>query len=234
VLAWAVGDPGPVDGSPVRQVDRRLPVPAAGQVRVRVCRTDLHLVEGDLPPRRPGVVPGHEIVGVIVGVVEALGPGASRFQVGERVGVAWSGGTDGSCRYCRRGQENVCIAPTFTGWDVDGGYAEACVVNEAYAYRLPEGVDDEHAAPLLCAGIIGYRALRCADIPPGGRLGMYGFGERASDRPGGAGAGAAGARAHPRRAQPAAGDRARGGLGGRRHRRATPPAGRRRPLRTCR
>jgi propanol-preferring alcohol dehydrogenase len=146
-------------------------------VRVRVsccgvCRTDLHLAEGDLPPRRPEVVPGHEVVGV----VDALGPGAGRFAIGERIGVAWLGRTDGTCRFCRRGEENLCTAPTFTGWDVDGGYAEACLADEAYAYRLPGGVDDEHAAPLLCAGIIGYRALRCTAVPPGGRLGIYGFG----------------------------------------------------------
>jgi propanol-preferring alcohol dehydrogenase len=137
-----------------------------------VCRTDLHLAEGDLPPRHPEVVPGHEVVGV----VDSLGPGAGRFAIGERVGVAWLGRTDGTCRFCRRGEENLCTAPTFTGWDVDGGYAEACLADEAYAYRLPGGVDDEHAAPLLCAGIIGYRALRCTAVPPGGRLGIYGFG----------------------------------------------------------
>jgi propanol-preferring alcohol dehydrogenase len=177
VQAWVVGEPGPVDGGPLRRVQRPLPVPGPGQVRVRVgccgvCRTDLHLAEGDLPPRRPEVVPGHEVVGV----VDALGPGAGRFAIGERIGVAWLGRTDGTCRFCRRGQENLCLAPVFTGWDVDGGYAGACVADEAYAYRLPEGLDDEHAAPLLCAGIIGYRALRCAGVPPGGRLGIYGFG----------------------------------------------------------
>jgi propanol-preferring alcohol dehydrogenase len=137
-----------------------------------VCRTDLHLAEGDLPPKRPGVTPGHEVVGT----VDALGDGATRFAVGDRVGVPWLGGTDQSCRFCRRGAENLCVAPTFTGWDLDGGYADACLVDEAYAYRVPAGLDDEHAAPLLCAGIIGYRALLCADVPPGGRLGIYGFG----------------------------------------------------------
>jgi propanol-preferring alcohol dehydrogenase len=137
-----------------------------------VCRTDLHVAEGDLPPHRPGVVPGHEVVGRVA----ALGAGAGRFAVGDRVGVAWLGGTDGSCRFCRRGDENLCLAPVFTGWDVDGGYADACLVDERFAHRLPDGVDDEHAAPLLCAGIIGYRALRLAEVPPGGRLGIYGFG----------------------------------------------------------
>ncbi len=175
--AWVVGRPGPVDGGPLRLVDREMPSPGPGQVRVRVstcgvCRTDLHLVEGDLPPRRPGVSPGHEIVGV----VDAAGVGADRFAVGQRVGVPWLGGTDGSCRFCRRGAENLCVAPAFTGWDVDGGYAEACVVREEFAYALPDGIDDEHAAPLLCAGIIGYRALRAAAVPPGGVLGIWGFG----------------------------------------------------------
>ena len=175
--AWVVGSPAPADAGPLRRIDRPLPEPGVGQIRVRVrccgvCRTDLHLAEGDLPPRRPAVVPGHEVVGT----VDALGPGAQRFAVGERVGIAWLGGTDGSCRFCRRGEENLCTAPVFTGWDVDGGYADACLADERYAYRLPGAVDDEQAAPLLCAGIIGYRALRCAGVPPGGALGIYGFG----------------------------------------------------------
>jgi alcohol dehydrogenase, propanol-preferring len=175
--AWIVEQPGPVEGHPLRLVERAVPEPAPGQVRVRVrrcgvCRTDLHLAEGELPPRRPGVTPGHEVVGI----VDALGPGADRFALGERIGIAWLGGTDGQCRFCRRGTENLCLHPTFTGWDVDGGYAEACVVTEEYAYRLPTGLDDEAAAPLLCSGIVGYRALRSAAVPPGGSLGIYGFG----------------------------------------------------------
>jgi propanol-preferring alcohol dehydrogenase len=137
-----------------------------------VCRTDLHLAEGDLPPRHAEVAVGHEVVGR----VDALGAGASRFAVGDRVGVPWLGSTDGTCTWCRRGAENLCVQPTFTGWDVDGGYADACLADEAYAYRLPESLDDEHAAPLLCAGIIGYRALTRAEMPAGGRLGIYGFG----------------------------------------------------------
>ena len=178
--AWMVRRPGPIDGGPLRLVERPRPEPGPGQMRVRirccgVCRTDLHLAEGDLPPRRPDVTPGHEVVGT----VDALGPGATRFAVGDRVGVAWLGGTDGRCRFCRRGAENLCLHPTFTGWDVDGGYAEACLVAEEYAYRLPDGLDDEQAAPLLCAGIIGYRALRTAAVPPGGSLGIYGFGASA-------------------------------------------------------
>jgi propanol-preferring alcohol dehydrogenase len=178
--AWVVRRPGPAGTGPLRLVDKPVPEPGAGQLRVRVrccgvCRTDLHLAEGDLPPRRPDVTPGHEVVGT----VDALGPGAGRFAIGDRVGVAWLGGTDGRCRFCRRGAENLCLHPTFTGWDVDGGYAEACLVSEEYAYRLPDGLDDEQAAPLLCAGIIGYRALRAAVVPPGGSLGIYGFGASA-------------------------------------------------------
>jgi alcohol dehydrogenase, propanol-preferring len=177
VHAWVVDHPAPVDERPLRRVERAEPEPGAGQVRIRVsccgvCRTDLHLAEGDLPPRRPGVTPGHEVVGR----VDALGTGAGRFRTGERVGVPWLGGTDGTCRFCRRGAENLCQAPAFTGWDTDGGYADACVADEAYVYRLPESLDDEHAAPLLCAGIIGYRALQRAEVPAGGRLGIYGFG----------------------------------------------------------
>jgi propanol-preferring alcohol dehydrogenase len=177
VRAWAVATPGPIDTGPLVLDERPVPEPGPGEVLVRVsacgvCRTDLHLAEGDLAPRRAGVVPGHEVVGV----VDRLGRGASRFRVGERVGVAWLRHTCGVCRFCRRGDENLCIAPRFTGWDDDGGYAEYVVVDEAYAYRLPSSFDDEHAAPLLCAGIIGYRALRRALLPPGGRLGIYGFG----------------------------------------------------------
>ncbi len=169
--------PGPIDTAPVVLTERPVPLPGPGEVRLRVsvcgvCRTDLHLAEGDLTPRRPGVVLGHEVVGV----VDALGAGATRFQVGERIGVAWLRHTCGRCRFCRRGDENLCVAPRFTGWDDDGGYAEMAVVEEDYAYRLPPSFDDEHAAPLLCAGIIGYRALRRSLLPPGGRLGIYGFG----------------------------------------------------------
>jgi propanol-preferring alcohol dehydrogenase len=137
-----------------------------------VCRTDLHLAEGDLPPHRPGVIPGHEVVGEVV----ELGEGAARFRVGERVGVAWLGRTCGHCRFCLRSQENLCLSPTFTGWDRDGGYADLVTVQEDFAYRIPDVFSDEQAAPLLCAGIIGYRALSRAQVPDGGRLGIYGFG----------------------------------------------------------
>ena len=175
--AWVVDHPAPAAEHPLRLVERADPQPGPGQVRVHVtccgvCRTDLHLAEGDLPPRHPRTTPGHEVVGT----VDARGPGAERFAVGERIGVPWLGGTDGTCRYCRAGRENLCLAPTFTGWDVHGGYADACLVDEAYAYRLPASVDDEHVAPLLCAGIIGYRALKAAGVEPGGSLGIYGFG----------------------------------------------------------
>lgn len=137
-----------------------------------VCRTDLHVIEGDLPAHRPNVIPGHEIVGR----VEALGEGAARFSPGMRVGIAWLRWTCGRCRFCRRGDENLCEAPRFTGYDDDGGYAEYAVVPEDYAHPIPDAFDDVHAAPLLCAGIIGYRALMRAQLPTGGRLGIYGFG----------------------------------------------------------
>jgi alcohol dehydrogenase, propanol-preferring len=175
--AWVVQRCAPIDEGPLRRVDRPQPEPGPGQIRVRisccgVCRTDLHLAEGDLPPKHAEVAVGHEVVGRVA----ALGAGASRFALGDRVGVPWLGSTDGTCAWCRRGAENLCVQPTFTGWDVDGGYADACLADEAYAYRLPESLDDEHAAPLLCAGIIGYRALTRAGVPAGGRLGIYGFG----------------------------------------------------------
>jgi propanol-preferring alcohol dehydrogenase len=175
---WVVGRPASIDSGPLERVsDDPVPLPGPGQVRVRVvccgvCRTDLHLAEGDLPPHRPRTTPGHEAVGI----VEELGRGAVRFAVGQRIGIPWLGRTDGSCGYCRSGRENLCVAPTFTGWDIHGGYADACLVDEAYAYVLPDELPDEQAAPLLCAGIIGYRALLRAEVPAGGSLGIYGFG----------------------------------------------------------
>jgi propanol-preferring alcohol dehydrogenase len=178
--AWVVDRPGPIVEGPLVAVERPDPEPGPGEVRIRVracgvCRTDLHLALGELPPRRPGTVPGHEIVGV----VDVLGPGAGRFARGDRIGVAWLRGTCGHCRFCRTGRENLCPDAAFTGWDADGGYAELAVVPEAYAYRLPAALHDAAAAPLLCAGIVGYRALRRAELPPGGRLGIYGFGASA-------------------------------------------------------
>ena len=158
-------------------VERDLPVPGPGQVLVRVstcgvCRTDLHVAEGDLPVHRANVVPGHEVVGI----VETLGPDCSRFTPGDRVGIAWLAHTCGRCQFCRRGDENLCAHATFTGWDHDGGYAEAAIVDERYAYRIPDDLSDDQAAPFLCAGIIGYRSLRRTGLRPGGRLGIYGFG----------------------------------------------------------
>ena len=175
--AWVVHQPGPVATGPLRLIDRPRPEPGPGELLIRVlccgvCRTDLHLAEGDLTPRAPDVTPGHEVVGE---VVEA-GPGAVRFQAGDRVGVAWLAGTDGSCRYCRRGNENLCPRSAYTGWDIHGGYADYVVAADAYVHRIPAGFSDAEAAPLLCAGIIGYRALLRAELPPGGRLGIWGFG----------------------------------------------------------
>jgi alcohol dehydrogenase, propanol-preferring len=177
VRAWQIRRPAPLDDGPLELVDVELPEPGPGQVRIRVlacgvCRTDLHVAEGDLPVHRDRVVPGHEVVGV----VETRGSGSRRFDPGDRVGVAWLASTCGACRFCRRGQENLCVNATFTGWDHDGGYAEAIVADERFVYRLPEEVADDQAAPLLCAGIIGYRALRASRLRPGGRLGIYGFG----------------------------------------------------------
>jgi propanol-preferring alcohol dehydrogenase len=178
--AWIVAEPAQIDQEPLRRIERDEPEPGAGEVRVRVsacgvCRTDLHLAEGDLAPKHFGVVPGHEIVGV----VDRLGVGAHRYEVGQRIGIAWLRWTCGTCRFCRRGDENLCLEPEFTGWDADGGYAEYAVVREAFAYAIPDGWSDQQAAPLLCAGIIGYRALRRACLPAGGRLGIYGFGASA-------------------------------------------------------
>ena len=178
--AWVVDRPGSLETDPPAFIERPMPTPAEHEVRIRVsacavCRTDLHLAEGDLPPRRPGVVPGHQVVGY----VDARGPDATRFRIGERIGIAWLRGTCGRCRFCRTGRENLCLSPAFTGWDADGGYAEYAIAPEAYAYRLPQEFSDEQAAPLLCAGIVGYRALRRSALPPAGRLGVYGFGSSA-------------------------------------------------------
>ena len=176
--AWVVRNPGPIDTGPLVPVERPAPEPGPGEVLLRVlacgvCRTDLHLAEGDLPPRLPEITPGHEIVGEVA----AAGPGeAVRFRTGDRVGVAWLRGTCGACAYCRRGRENLCPDSRYTGWDAHGGYAEYTTAPEPYAYPLPATWDDREVAPLLCAGIIGYRALRHSGLPPGGRLGVWGFG----------------------------------------------------------
>lgn len=175
--AVALERPGRIETSPLRLEERPEPVPKAGEILVRVkacgvCRTDLHVAEGDLPPKHPHIVPGHEIVGI----VEGLGPGSSRFAPGDRVGIAWLRQTCGICAYCRKGRENLCPNALFTGWDHDGGYAEYAVVREDFAYRLPATIEDEHAAPLLCAGIIGFRAISRAGVQAGSTVGLYGFG----------------------------------------------------------
>lgn len=175
--AWWVENPGKISTRPLVHGTREAPRPKAGELLIQVsvcgvCRTDLHLAEGDVAPRHPRVIPGHEAVGTVVGA----GPGARRFALGDRVGVAWLGNTCGACSYCLRGAENLCSAPVFTGWDRDGGFAELITVNEDFAYAIPSRFSDEQAAPLLCSGIIGYRALKRASLPPGGRLGIYGFG----------------------------------------------------------
>ncbi len=172
--------PAPVEKNPLVAADLPEPSPGPGEVRLQIsacglCHTDLHEVEGELPlPKRP-VVPGHQIVGT----VEARGERARRFALGERVGVPWLYSTCGACVACRRGDENLCEGARFTGYDVDGGYATHVVVPEAFAYRLPDGLTDAEAAPLLCAGIIGSRALRLSDLKPGERLGLFGFGASA-------------------------------------------------------
>lgn len=180
MAAWEVATPGPMATRPLRAVRRPVPEPAPDELLVRVracavCRTDLHVAEGDLPPHRSPVIPGHEVVGEVA----AVGAAVTGWAVGERAGIAWLRHTDGVCAYCRRGPENLCPASRYTGWDADGGYAQYAVVPADYAYRLPEGYRDEELAPLLCAGIIGFRALRRAELPPGGRLGVYGFGASA-------------------------------------------------------
>ncbi|MFF4651659.1 zinc-dependent alcohol dehydrogenase family protein [Streptomyces sp. NPDC001380] len=204
--AWVVDRPGPAADGPLRRVERELPPPGPHQLLVEVsacgvCRTDLHLAEGDLAPHLPRCTPGHEVVGRVL----AAGPGAEGpaapegfagdregfagdlegFAPGDRVGVAWLAGTCGHCPWCRSGRENLCPHSRYTGWDVHGGYAGHLLADARYAYRLPEdapawrGWADEEIAPLLCAGIIGYRALERARLPRGGRLGMYGYGASA-------------------------------------------------------
>jgi propanol-preferring alcohol dehydrogenase len=180
MTAWVVHEPGSVGGGPLRRVTIPVPQPGAGEILVRVevcavCRTDLHLAEGDLEPRAPDIAPGHEVVGRVVAAADDV----TGFGHGQRAGIAWLRWTCGRCRYCRRGDENLCPSSRYTGWDAHGGYAEYAVAPAAYAYALPDGYTAEELAPLLCAGIIGYRALRRANLPPGGRLGIYGFGASA-------------------------------------------------------
>jgi alcohol dehydrogenase, propanol-preferring len=180
MMAWRVQRPGPMSTRPLDRVTADIPRPADDELLVAVhacgvCRTDLHVTEGDLPVHRRGVTPGHEVVGEVVEIGSAVGPDA-RFSVGDRVGIAWLRHTCGVCRYCVRGRENLCPESRYTGWDADGGYAEFATVPAAFAHRLPAGYSDAELAPLLCAGIIGYRSLLRANVPSGGRLGLYGFG----------------------------------------------------------
>lgn len=177
-MAWRVQEPGPIDRGPLHRTLESPPQPAADELLVRVlacgvCRTDLHVAEGDIPVHRRGVVPGHEVVGEVVHTP------TSEWAVGQRVGIAWLRRTCGDCRYCARGAENLCPRSVYTGWDADGGYAEYATVPAGYAYHLPGGYPDIELAPLLCAGIIGWRALARANLPPGGRLAVYGFGASA-------------------------------------------------------
>ena len=178
--AMSLAGPAPVESDPLRLDSRPAPSPGPDEILVRViacgvCRTDLHIVEGDLPLVRSPVVPGHQVVGR----VEGTGSGARRFRPGDRVGIAWLRRTCGACDACRRGRENLCERSEFTGYHADGGFADYVVVPEAFAYAIPPLFGDAEAAPLLCAGIIGYRALKRSDVPPGGRLGIYGFGASA-------------------------------------------------------
>ena len=171
---------GDVTTNPLKVRDLPIPQPGEGQVRVKVqvcgvCRTDLHVVEGELPPVTRPIVPGHETVGI----VEQLGPGVTQLTEGDRVGIAWLQATCQTCQFCQSGRENLCAQAMFSGYHVHGGYAEYALVSENFAYPIPAIFTDEEAAPLLCAGIIGYRALRRSQVQPGQRLGLYGFGASA-------------------------------------------------------
>jgi propanol-preferring alcohol dehydrogenase len=181
VRVMQLDSPRKAQQHPLRPVDRPDPVPGSGELMLRVsacavCRTDLQICEGELEARRVPIVPGHQIVGR----VESVGSGVSGWRAGDRVGVAWLAGTDGTCDHCRGGRENLCTAAEFTGWDRDGGYATHAVARADFAVRLPDGFADLDAAPLLCGGVIGYRSLKVSGIQPGGRLGLYGFGASAT------------------------------------------------------
>jgi len=170
----------PIDTSPLKMADLPLPEPGAGEIRIKVrccaiCRTDLHVIEGDLPRQKMPIVPGHQIVGV----VEKLGAGCSRFKISQRVGVAWLRHTCGKCEFCKADKENLCESAQFTGYHANGGYAEYAVAPEAFCYGIPPAFSDVEAAPLLCAGIIGYRALKRCQLRAGSKLGIYGFGSSA-------------------------------------------------------
>jgi propanol-preferring alcohol dehydrogenase len=177
--AAVLAKPAPIVDRPLRSQDVPTPEPRSGQVLLKVracgvCRTDLHITEGELPRRRSPVIPGHQIVGDIVAGATA------ELPLGTRVGVSWIGGTDGTCWYCRNHKENLCDSPTFTGYSADGGYAEFATARSDFVFPLPSALDDLHAAPLLCAGIIGFRSLRVAEVQRGERVGLFGFGASAS------------------------------------------------------
>ncbi|MBH0202315.1 MAG: zinc-dependent alcohol dehydrogenase family protein [Nitrospira sp.] len=178
--AMVLSEASNVSGNPLRLQDRPIPIPTATQALVKihvcgVCRTDLHVVEGELPDIRLPLIPGHQAVGTVMQVGSAV----SEVKKGDRVGIAWLQGTCGRCEFCTNGRENLCLKATFTGYQIDGGYAEYAVVPARFAYPISSIFSDEEAAPLLCAGIIGYRALRLSGIQPGQRLGLYGFGASA-------------------------------------------------------
>lgn len=178
--AMVLAEIAPIESSPLRLLEMPVPQPASGEVRIKVrccaiCRTDLHVIEGELSTRKLPLVPGHQIVGV----VDAMGEGCVRLSVGQRVGIAWLRHTCGHCRFCLAGRENLCEDQRFTGYHADGGYAEYALIDENFAYEIPEGFSDIQAAPLLCSGIVGYRALKRANLPSGGRLAIYGFGSSA-------------------------------------------------------
>jgi propanol-preferring alcohol dehydrogenase len=176
--AALLSSPQSISQRPLQVAEVEKPQPGPGQVLLRVracgvCRTDLHIVEGELPPLHPHMIPGHQIVGEVVEGATA------NLPAGSRVGVSWLGGTDGTCSYCQRGMENLCDAPTFTGYSVSGGYAEYAAARADFVFPLPPALDDLQAAPLLCAGIIGFRSLRVAGVEPGERVGLFGFGASA-------------------------------------------------------
>jgi propanol-preferring alcohol dehydrogenase len=181
MLAMRLSAPAPAASGPLRPADVPHPSPGPGELLLRVaacavCRTDLQLCEGDLAAKHLPITPGHQVVGR----VEGVGDGVSGWSVGDRAGVAWLGGADGTCRQCVARRENLCTAAEFTGWDRDGGYATHAVARADFALRLPDGFADLDAAPLLCGGVIGFRALEVSGIAPGGRLGLYGFGASAT------------------------------------------------------
>lgn len=177
MLALVLNAPAPVESNPLAQEQVPIPEPGADEVLIQVtacaiCRTDLHVVEGELPPKLPKVIPGHQVVGRVV----RGGAHARKYAPGSRVGVAWLHRTCGKCEYCKRGRENLCVNALFTGYSAQGGYAEYIVAPEQFIYPIPDGFEDMQAAPLLCAGIIGFRALRLSNLEPGDTLGIYGFG----------------------------------------------------------